>query len=271
MDDIAIFGRKSFFITPDDSLIPEVYMEAFFSRGYECYIVKSDSVCSVQKKVSDIISLYAGSILVFNLDSELQGSSWKSLISNIQNQNGTIICAIHKTKGEARDAQIASEYKACGVRGGVLPLVSNGEKNLINISNLLFENGACGRRTMVRALCDAQSNISFTANNRTYRAKILDVNLQYFACDFADNTIDFEIYERIKGASILINGMSFDSDVVLIMKGKRRGLNLGVFMFTKGDGTPDLETALHHQLSKKLYQMVASQGKEVLHRAWTNA
>ena len=37
-----VTGRKTFFITPDTSLIPESYLEDYFALGYECYFVEND-------------------------------------------------------------------------------------------------------------------------------------------------------------------------------------------------------------------------------------
>ena len=43
-------GRKTFFITPDTSLMPELYLEDFFVLGYECYFIENDKRVSLDKK-----------------------------------------------------------------------------------------------------------------------------------------------------------------------------------------------------------------------------
>ena len=45
-----VVGRKTFFITPDTSLIPEDYLEEYFSLGYECYFINNDKILSLDKK-----------------------------------------------------------------------------------------------------------------------------------------------------------------------------------------------------------------------------
>ena len=271
MEDIAIFGRKTFFIAPDAALLLEVYLEAFLARGYECYIVNSDSQCSLKKKVSDIIALYPGAILVFNVDSHAEGILWQTYIQDLQRQHGgsEVIAVTHAHVSDADDAAQASTYRQLGIAGGTVPLGADGARNLMALSNLLFQNGACGRRTMVRAPCDEASTLSFTHRGRQFNARILDVNMHYFACDLAGNSVDLDIYNRLQGASLVVNGMSFQADLVLIMRGMRRGVNLYVFMFTKEDGTPELAQPLQQQLSRKVYQMVTTKGKEEMRRAWS--
>ena len=58
-------GRKTFFIAPDISLLPETYMEEYLSHGYETYIICDDRYCSLKKKVELIINLFRDSILFF--------------------------------------------------------------------------------------------------------------------------------------------------------------------------------------------------------------
>ena len=53
-----VVGRKTFFITPDTSLIPEDYLEEYFSLGYECYFVNNDKILSLDKKIDILISLF---------------------------------------------------------------------------------------------------------------------------------------------------------------------------------------------------------------------
>ena len=45
-----VTGRKTFFITPDTSLIPETYLEDYFALGYECYFVEYDKRVKLEKK-----------------------------------------------------------------------------------------------------------------------------------------------------------------------------------------------------------------------------
>ena len=46
-----VTGRKTFFILPDTSLMPESYLEDYFALGYECYYVPFDKRVNNEKKV----------------------------------------------------------------------------------------------------------------------------------------------------------------------------------------------------------------------------
>ena len=53
-----VTGRKTFFILPDTSLMPESYLEDYFAIGYECYYVPFDKRVNIQKKVKDFCEKY---------------------------------------------------------------------------------------------------------------------------------------------------------------------------------------------------------------------
>ena len=58
-------GRKTFFIVPDVSLLPETYLEDYMARGYETYIIGDDRYCPLDVKVDIIIQTFTDSILFF--------------------------------------------------------------------------------------------------------------------------------------------------------------------------------------------------------------
>ena len=66
-----VTGRKTFFILPDTSLMPESYLEDYFAIGYECYYVPFDKRVNIQKKVKVITSLFKDLIIFFNIDYNL--------------------------------------------------------------------------------------------------------------------------------------------------------------------------------------------------------
>ena len=63
-----VTGRKTFFILPDTSLMPESFLDDYFALGYECYYVPFDKRINVQKKVKVITSLFKDLIIFFNID-----------------------------------------------------------------------------------------------------------------------------------------------------------------------------------------------------------
>ena len=61
-----VTGRKTFFITPDTSLLPETFLEDYFSLGYECYFIPNDKKVSIQRKLEILISIFRDVIFFFN-------------------------------------------------------------------------------------------------------------------------------------------------------------------------------------------------------------
>ena len=66
--DEIITGRKTFFILPDTSLMPESFLEDYFALGYECYYVPFDKRVKMERKVKVITSLFKDLIIFFNID-----------------------------------------------------------------------------------------------------------------------------------------------------------------------------------------------------------
>ena len=81
-------GRKTFFIVPDTSLLPESYLEDYMARGYETYIIEDDRSCPLDKKIESIITVFSDSILFFYIDSEVPGIVWADYIKDLQKRHG---------------------------------------------------------------------------------------------------------------------------------------------------------------------------------------
>ncbi|MBQ9538703.1 MAG: hypothetical protein IJU95_05490, partial [Treponema sp.] len=98
MEDVSIIGRKTFFISSDADLITEPILERLMSHGYEAYVIADDARCLMKKKVEDIIRMFPGYILYFNVGSKVIGIEWKAYIKDL--------CARHRI-----DAKIGIMYK----------------------------------------------------------------------------------------------------------------------------------------------------------------
>ena len=118
----VIMGRKTFFIVPDVSLLPESYLEDYLARGYETYIISDDRICPLTRKIDMILSVFTDSILFFYIDADIEGIEWSHYIK-----------ALHKTYGDK--AMI-----------GVLYTKRNSEKEKANLEKYyLFDVGIqCG-------------------------------------------------------------------------------------------------------------------------------
>ena len=100
-----ITGRKTFFILPDTSLMPPSYLEDLFALGFECYYISHDTRIKTEKKIETILSLFKDVILYLNIDYELPGVNWSSLIYDLVQVQGKgdsigIMYAKRQSRGE---------------------------------------------------------------------------------------------------------------------------------------------------------------------------
>lgn len=273
--DIELYGRKTFFIAPDTSLIPKSYLEEFMALGYQTFIINDDYVCPMQTKIREITRLYPEAILYFNIDSSIEGIEWKSYIRELQEFIGqqTLIGIFYLTRQNPADEEHIKTYyvRDVQIRAGCFALSQGNRSNFDSILSVLQQSGARGRRNLVRAQCDSSSSVKFEYKGNGYSAKLLDVNLSYFRCDLLGRTDDFQIFNKIRDVSLYVNGTSFMSDAVLIMKRTVEEKTLCIFMFIKHDDSPDLPAEQAKSLNQKIYQIILNDNSNTLQNAFRNA
>lgn len=277
-------GRKTFFVTPDTSLMPESYLEDYLTHGYEAYVISDNHACSFRKKIDLIVSIFPDSIIFFHIDYAADGIKWPSYIRELQQAyNNSIIIGVlyNKRINEAEARELERYYLLdVGIQGGCISLEFKRSRNFALIDKVMFANQAAGRRKTVRAMCDALSNMSFdrirvhmrTKERLRYKAKILDVSLGHFSCIFTDCPYEIPLYEKVEDIIMLINGIHIRADAVLVMKRENPNSDpLYVFMFTRPDGSSGLQADSAIRLGKKIYQMITNETKKVLHDAFSKA
>lgn len=273
--DVELFGRKTFFIAPDTSLIPKAYLEEFMSRGYQAFIINDDYACPMQTKIREITRLYPDSILYFNIDASIEGIEWKSYIRELQEFIGerTLLGIFYLARQTPEEEERIKTYfvRDVQIRAGCFALSQGNHKNFDSILSVMEQSGAKGRRNLVRALCDSSSFAKFEHKGTGYSAAVLDVNVSYFRCDLQARTDDFKIFDKIRDVSLSVNGTSFMSDAVLIMKRTVNDKNLCIFMFIKRDDTPDLEKNTEKMLNQRIYQVVLNETSGILQKAFQSA
>lgn len=273
--DVELYGRKTFFIAPDTSLIPKSYLEEFMARGYQTFIINDDYTCSMQTKIREITRLYPDSIIYFNIDSSIEGIEWKSYIRELQEFIGqqTLIGIFYLARQNPADEDRIKTYyvRDVQIRAGCFALSQGSHTNFDSILAVLEQSGARGRRNLVRAQCDSSSSVKFEHKGTCYTASLLDVNVSYFRCDLLGRTDDFQIFDKIRDVSLYVNGTSFMSDAVLIMKRKMDEKTLCIFMFINHDDSPDLPADIAKTLNQKIYQIVLSENSAELQNAFRTA
>ena len=268
-EDVAIVGRKTFFIAPDGVLISDACLERLMSHGYEAYGVSDISASMLKKKVEDVIRLFPGCILFFNIDSRVAGIEWKSYVKDLCAKYRTTekIGVVLKALSSATESyQPESFYQnEARINAGILSLKGDSSEDFERILETLARAGGRGRRKIVRADGDAGSSVEFPH----VTARLRDISRAYFCCVF-DEPLDARVYDRFNGLTVHFNGLIFKSDAVLVMKHSRGGMNCGIFMFVKEDGSPELEPAVKDKLNKKIYDMISAGRKEAMEEAFAS-
>ncbi|WP_294431030.1 hypothetical protein [uncultured Treponema sp.] len=269
-----IEGRKTFFICPDATLLPETFLEDFMARGYEAYIIGDDRYCPLKAKVEVIIETFTDSILFFYIDADVPGIKWEKYIRELQEKYmGRILIGVlyAKRQNEEEKAMLEKYYLfTVGIQCGCISLEYQKAKNFILIDKVMYANQACGRRKNIRAICDTRSKVSFVTKHGQIKGNILDVSMSHFSCIF-ERTLDIQMYEKVPKMLININGLHFVSDAILVMQRQKNGVMLNVFVFSNSMGQQGVESDLQSRLLERIYQMTSDKTKSLMRYKFEDA
>lgn len=262
-----IEGRKTFFIVPDVTLLPETYLEDFMARGYETYIIGDDRYCPLKAKVEVIIETFTDSILFFYIDAQVKGVRWERYIKELQQKYaGRILIGVLYAKRQSDEEKKRLEKYYLfdvGIQCGCISLEYQKAKNFALIDKVMYANQACGRRKNIRAICDTRSKVSIVTKHGQIKGSVLDVSLSHFSCTF-ESTVDIQLYEKVPKILININGLHFATDAILIMQRKKNGVMLYVFVFSNSLGQQGIEADMRPRLLEKIYQMTSDKAKSLM-------
>lgn len=271
MDEKNIYeGRKTFFVVPDQALLPESYLQDYLMHGYEAYIIGDDRYCPLDKKIEIIIETFPDSILFFYIDAEIQNITWKTYIAQLHERyKGKVLIGVlyMKRTVEAEKAAIEKYYLFdVGIQCGCIAMEYQKSKNFSLIDRVMFANQAQGRRKTVRAICDTNCKIVYTdtKTKANYIGIITDVSMSHFSCVFPNLVPPFRDYEKISGMLLTINGIHFPSNGIMIARRETPAGSLFVFAFTKSNGQPGLESDVLPRVVDKIYQIITSRVKTLL-------
>lgn len=263
-----VTGRKTFFITPDTSIIPESYLEDYFALGYECYFVENDKRVKLQKKLDILISLFHDVIFFFNIDYNIQDIEWPVFIRNIiDNYKNSASIGVLFTKRQTKDEKFKLEHKylyEMGLSCGCIQLEYQKKQNFEIIEKILFANQAQGRRKNIRALCTTACTYLCNYNNEQITGVLQDISLSHFSVVCPEGKMSIQLYEKISDIHFNIRGFLFRSDAVLIMERPVDGQVLYVFAFVSSTGSNGLDSRIKQLLIPNVYKLMASNCKAIL-------
>ena len=264
-----IEGRKTFFIVPDVSLLPDSYLEDYMSHGYEAYFIADDRMCPLDKKIEALMTLFTDSIFFFYIDSKIQNIDWPHYISYLQKTYGNhvLIGVLYAKRENPQEKTALEKYYLfdVGIQCGCISLEYQKDKNFALIDKVLFANQAVGRRKNVRAIADNTSKVGFDYHNKKMYAKLVDISLSHFSC-IVDGSVYVPMYEKISDIYVEAGGLHFITDgIVILERSIADGKNLIVFVFVrKSDGQQGLEWDMKQRLSERIYTMITDKVKNIM-------
>jgi len=265
-----VTGRKTFFILPDTSLMPESFLEDYFALGYECYYVAFDKRVNMEKKVKVITSLFKDLIIFFNIDYNLPNFDWEDYIYNyIQANDNAASVGILYTKRQTKLEKSVLERKflyEMGIRCGCIQLEYQKSNNFELIGKILYANQAQGRRKTIRALCSSACTYTYTYGpyKDSVTGTLQDISLSHFTILVSGAGLEIKLYEKIADVHFNIRGFLFRSDAVLVMERPVNGDMLYVFAFVSTSGANGLDERTRGLLIPALYKLLSLNCNTVL-------
>ncbi|SFI99570.1 hypothetical protein SAMN04487775_11061 [Treponema bryantii] len=270
-----VTGRKTFFILPDTSLMPESFLDDYFALGYECYYVPFDKRINVQKKVKVITSLFKDLIIFFNIDYELPGLDWEDYIYDyIHEYNNANSVGILYTKRQSKLEKTQLERKYLyeyGCRCGCIQLEYQKNNNFDLIGKILFANQAQGRRKTIRALCSSSCTYTYYRGqnyNDPVTGSLQDISLSHFTILVSGDDLGIKLYEKIQDIHFNLKGFLFRSGAILAMERPVNGGMLYVFSFINSNGSAGLDDRIREQLIPALYKILSNNCNHLLDQTY---
>ncbi len=270
-----VTGRKTFFILPDTSLIPESFLEEYFALGYECYYVPFDKRVKIEKKVKVITSLFKDLIIFFNIDYNLPNFDWEDFIYDYIHANDNassvgIMYAKRQTKLEKTTLERRYLYEM-GIRCGCIQLEYQKSNNFELIGKILYANQAQGRRKTIRALCSSACTYTYYKGQKyddSVTGTLQDISLSHFSVLETTGNLEVQLYEKLKDIHFNIRGFLFRSDAVLVMERPVNGAKLYVFSFLNSNGSTGLDDRIKELLITSLYKLLSANCNQLLDQAY---
>lgn len=270
-----VTGRKTFFITPDTTLIPESFLEDYFALGYECYFIENDKNTSLERKLEILISIFHDVIFFFNIDYLPEQMAWPIFIRNlIENYGNQASIGVVYKKRQTKDEKAFLERKylyELGLSCGCIQLEYQKKTNFEIIAKILYANQAQGRRKNIRALCTKACTFQFNWKNYDFNGTLQDISLSHFSFVYPDGKLNVQLYEKISNFHFNIRGFIFRSDAILIMQRPmgNTGDTLFVFAFVSSTGASGLDNRIKELLIPNIYQLMSASCKNLLQQIYT--
>lgn len=255
-----IEGRKTFFITPNTTLLPEYFLHDYLGAGFEVYFVMHDKGCTIEHKVNSIIKVFPNSIIFFSIDTTLLDVDWPVLIRKVfvahKDEARLGVVYTHRQSEKEREEITKLYEKNIGLQCKSIQLEYKKDYNFRIIHKALIDNDAMGRRKAVRAICGGGSTMSFDYKSVHYGGRISDISMSHFSC-IITGELPLPTGLKLNDIQINLRGMHIRSGGTLAMQRETPGGMLYVFMFVDHlTGKPGLDIFSSQLLLPKIYEIM---------------
>lgn len=261
-------GRKTFFITPNTTIFPEVFLNDYLGAGYEAYFVMHDKGCTIEHKVNCIIKTFPNSILFFSIDTTVMDVQWSALIRKVYNEHKDEVkigvMYTHRQSEKDRFDIVQLYERNIGLPCKCIQLEYNKDINYRRVAQALADNDAMGRRKAVRAICPSGSTMSFDFKGAHYGGRVSDISMSHFSC-IITGELPLPTGLVIGDIQINLRGMHLRSGGALIMQRETPGGMLYVFMFVdSATGKAGLDIFSGQLLLPRIYEIMKSNCEALL-------
>ncbi|MCR4742428.1 MAG: hypothetical protein K5866_06120 [Treponema sp.] len=264
-------GKKTFFITPDESLISEYFLSEYLYKDYECYFINNDNSQSIQNKIEAILSVFLDSILFFNIDYEINGLDWFNYISQLQAKYPEVCIGVTYLKRNSLAERVNLEHRYLydlGIKGGCIQLEYQQNTNFVKIEKVLKANQAMGRRNTIRAFCYKSCSFSYEdKKGRNITKNIFELSVSHFTVSIKkdeEEALDIKEYEKIPKVTFVIRGLRFIYNAILYMIRESDDEILYVFAFISDSDKIGLDIQKKKLVIQKMYEIMNSRCLDVL-------
>ena len=273
--DEIIKGRKTFFIAPDRSLLPQGLLEECLTMGYECYFIDNDIFLSIETKVEIILSIFKDSILFFNIDFRIPNLNWAQFIQQMHVKYPEALFGVLYAKRQSPAERTAIERQylyTIGIQCGCIQVEYQKKNNFDIIEKVLWANQAMGRRKNVRAVCTSSCNFQLVRDAKEgLSGKLSDISISHFSFCVDENALTLAEYEKVHDVALSIKGLHIRSDAVLCMTRKTDAGKLFVFAFVSKSGQSGLDPLNKQLLIPKLYEIMSENCNDLLDKLFNAA
>ena len=250
-------GIKTFFVTPDSSLVSEDFLEDFFMNGFETFFLDDDQNCKLEWKIDTLFDTFDQVILFFNLNRKVQGiPRWSDFIAKLQAKykERALIGVTYLRTDPEEAARLQKLYLFdIGIVCGCIQLEYNRKKNYQILNTVLMVNQANGLRKYLRAICGNNCKLDMVIDEKNIQGTLRDVSVSHFSCVFPPGLVQLNQGTRINDIMMNLHGIIIKASAVMCLQRKIGNDIINVFVFRTPDGKDGLEPVLRKKVNRYVF------------------